>query len=604
MRVQSSFVLLPICISGALSNFLGPVYPAPRDLSSRNSLVAAGWRTLTATLEATLNGSSNKTSPALSGLGNMTFSIGMFSTHDSGAETLQFHHTSPEVAHSPVGTNTVDADSIYRVASLTKLFTVLAGLLEMESSDWDRPLSEIFPPLVDFLDDELSKKHSPVYDAQWDQITPSALAAQIAGVSHSGAPWFVDLLALHLLDQAQNISSPLDDPDTYALPPVDLNDPSVTTPCLRPNVTCSAIPYTEGVAANPPIFLPWTSPAYANNGFVLLGLAIANLTGKPVEQIWKESIFGPLNMASSSSQVPPQSETNRSVIAGNPANNWAIAGGLSTPSGGIFSTLNDLAKFGVSILNSTLLPAHETRKWMKPVTHTSDLHYSVGRPWEIYRYTHPATGVVTDIYTKLGDSGYYGSIMAFLPEFNAGFTVLEASSQDSRSILALNLIEQIVDTIVPALFDQAAAELEQNYAGTYAAPADGLNSSITFSASKHGPPGLKVTSWVSNGTDLMPLVPVIMQSENYRLRPTIATPGETGQIAFRAAMVPQNSVHENAQVSGLFADFYSINQWVLLDSVTYNNIALPFFVFDITSEDGSPSAVTPAAWKVKLQKTG
>lgn len=48
------------------------------------------------------------------------------------------------------------------------------------------------------------------------------------------------------------------------------------------------------------------------------------------------------------------------------------------------------------------------------VSHTARLQYAVGRPWEIIRYTHPS-GAITDIYTKLGDSGVYSSILVLLP---------------------------------------------------------------------------------------------------------------------------------------------------------------------------------------------
>lgn len=39
-----------------------------------------------------------------------------------------------------------------------------------------------------------------------------------------------------------------------------------------------ATPYLEITAGRPPTFRPWTTPAYADNGFALLGLALANTT--------------------------------------------------------------------------------------------------------------------------------------------------------------------------------------------------------------------------------------------------------------------------------------------------------------------------------------
>ncbi|KAL2815215.1 beta-lactamase/transpeptidase-like protein [Aspergillus cavernicola] len=600
MWLHNSLAVASLCLPGALSNFLSPTYPSPRDLSSRNSHVATGWRNLTTRLDHSLHGRSNST---LSLLQDLTFSIGLFSTHDSGAETLQYHHAAPEILNASHGTNEVDGDSIYRIASVSKLFTVLAGLIELDGEDWERPLSEAFPAFAQSLR-EHSNSLDPVYNTQWDVITPSALASQMAGIAQYGAPWYTDFLTTHAFNEAFNTSSPVTDPATYALPPVDESDPAIWPPCasIEHSVSgqCAPSDYTEGVASNPPIFLPWTSPSYSNNGLSLLGLAIANLTGKSMEEVYQESIFDPLDMESSYSEVPPSSEESRCVIAGAPDSGWALNNGLSTPSGGLFSTLNDLAKFGVGILNSTLLSPTETRRWMKPVTHTSNLHYSIGAPWEIYRYTDPKTGIITDIYTKLGDSGYYGSISAFLPDFDTGFSVITASSKATRSQQTLFLIQQIVDTILPALTTQAATELENNYAGTYISPTPNFNSSITFTASKHGAPGLVVSAWISNGTNLLPQIPTIMGARDYRLRPALTTPGDAGQIAFRPATSPQHPVRAG-DPSRLFTSFYDADDWTSFGQVMYANMYLSEFIFDVDS-DGVVSAVSPAAWRVTLEK--
>jgi CubicO group peptidase (beta-lactamase class C family) len=126
------FLRLPIilfCISGALADFLGPSYPAPVDLTSHQSLVAAGWRNITSTLQRYIDhGDQDISSGAMADIKNLTFSLGMFSLNDPAASELQFHYTSPETANAPNGTHKVDENSIYRFASLTKVFTVLAVL--------------------------------------------------------------------------------------------------------------------------------------------------------------------------------------------------------------------------------------------------------------------------------------------------------------------------------------------------------------------------------------------------------------------------------------------------------------------------------------------
>ncbi|RDW86091.1 uncharacterized protein DSM5745_02733 [Aspergillus mulundensis] len=602
MRPYTSLLLTTLSLPGALSNFLGPIYPAPRDLTSSNSLVAAAWKNLTISLDRSLHGQSNST---LSEFNDLTFSVGLFSTRDSKAEKLQYHHAAPETRNASFGTQTVDGDSIYRVASVSKLFTVLAGLIELDLEEWERPLSEIFPEFAHFVR-EKSNTLDPIYDTQWNAITPFALASQMGGISQYGAPWTPDYLALYVLEPLiLGTSSPEYNPATYGFPPVDPSDPANHAPCTTPEGfvggICDPESYAEGASTNPPIALPWTSPVYSNNGFTLLGMAIANLTGKTLDDVYQESIFDPLNMTSSYSVVPPNSTLPRSVVAGEPQANFAIDNGLSKSSGGIFSTLNDLAKFSTAILNSTLLDTHTTHRWMKPVTHTSDLHYAIGAPWEIYRYEHPETGLVTDIYTKLGDSGSYGAMTLFIPDFDAGLNLITASTQATRSQQTLDLVQAVIGVFLPALTKQAARELEQKYTGTYVSATPGLNSSLTLTPSKiPTSPGLSITSWIQNSTDVLSIFygsPIFPTKAT--LRPLI-TPHGSNQIAFRLATTPADPVLPR-DPSNLFSAFYDADQFAQLGQYTYANLYIGEFVFEI-QEDGRVSGVTPAAWVGRLEK--
>lgn len=97
-----ALLLLPICITGALADFLGPTYPAPIDLTSDKSLIPASWKNFTSTFDAYLkkgNQSTASKSP-LSGVEKITFSVGLFSIHDPAAAKLQYHYTSPEIANA------------------------------------------------------------------------------------------------------------------------------------------------------------------------------------------------------------------------------------------------------------------------------------------------------------------------------------------------------------------------------------------------------------------------------------------------------------------------------------------------------------------------
>ena len=133
--------LLPICITSTLADFLGPTYQAPIDLTSDKSLIPASWKNFTSIFDAYLKGDKSIASESFSGVEKVTFSVGLFSIHDPAAAKLQYHYTSPEIANGTQGTTKVNGDSNYRIASVSKLFTVFAGLLELTNEDWNRPLT-------------------------------------------------------------------------------------------------------------------------------------------------------------------------------------------------------------------------------------------------------------------------------------------------------------------------------------------------------------------------------------------------------------------------------------------------------------------------------
>ena len=595
--------LLPICITGALADFLGPTYPAPIDLTSDKSLVPASWKNFTSIFDAYLKGNQSSASESLSGVEKITFSVGLFSIHDPAAAKLQYHHTSPEIAYATQGTTQVDGDSIYRMASVSKLFTVFAGLLELNNEDWNRPLSEVFPELVDFVR-ETAGEEDPVYRIQWDKITPWALAAQLAGIPELGLA-ANDLLYTYNILATSGLGT---DPVTaYGFPPLNT---STLGPCWDikyrdvENPFCPADEFIVNERSLPPSFLPWTTPGYSDDGFILLGIAISNITGKSMATIYHESIFEPLGMTSSNSSAPTgEAELARSVIAGNFDSDFGLEDGIVTPSGGIFSTINDLAKFGVAILNSTLFPADLTRKWMKPITHTASLSYSIGAPWEIARYVHPSTGKVTDLYTKIGDSGDYGGCLVLIPDYNAGFSILGGSNSTLRSSVINLVLDYVTENILPALEAQAAAEAARNFVGTYVSTDSSLNSSVAVSL--NGPSGLSISRWISNGTDVLasPLF------KGTKLRLLLSIPNQSdgpGKVAFQASanlQIDGSTLVSNLGM-GLFTGQYETNfDWLTADLTRYGGFGLNLFVFEV-EDSGNATAVSPAVTRAKLERKG
>lgn len=114
--------LLVFGISVVVGDLLGPTYSALEDLCSDQSLVRSAWANITSAFDTYLRYGENSSATAgVAGNEHVARFAGLFSIHDAGAVQLQYYYIVQQVASSVNGTNDVDGDSIYRVASVTKL---------------------------------------------------------------------------------------------------------------------------------------------------------------------------------------------------------------------------------------------------------------------------------------------------------------------------------------------------------------------------------------------------------------------------------------------------------------------------------------------------
>jgi CubicO group peptidase (beta-lactamase class C family) len=162
---------------------------------------------------------------------------------------------------------------------------------------------------------------------------------------------------------------------------------------------------------------------------------------------------------------------------------------------GYYSSLNDMTRIGLSILNSTFLTSAQARRWLKLNAFRSNVNDSVGASWEVFR----APGErVSYLYTKAGLLGSYSSQLALMPDYIVGFTVLAAGKAGLPQVQVLS--NMLAEIFYPALEAAAKEEADANYAGTSQDPT-GINSSVTVVTD--GRPGLGVPQWIFNGTDFL-----------------------------------------------------------------------------------------------------
>jgi CubicO group peptidase (beta-lactamase class C family) len=148
--------------------FLGPVFPAPLNLGKTNALTSAAHM-IAANLSAAI-------AAAQGGMDANSFAVRAISV--SEAEPLfEFYHTARSI--SSVGAQKVNADTVFRIGSISKLFTVYTLLLRGGFDVFEDQVTKYIPELRRAAN---SPNFDPVQDVNWNDITVGALARQLSGI--------------------------------------------------------------------------------------------------------------------------------------------------------------------------------------------------------------------------------------------------------------------------------------------------------------------------------------------------------------------------------------------------------------------------------------
>ncbi len=119
-------------------------------------------------------------------------------------------------------------------------------------------------------------------------------------------------------------------------------------------------------------FQPGTSWAYSNSGYVLLGLIAEKVSGKPFSQVLHDLIFEPLRMRDTLAFVNGKNTVPRRAFGHTKEGATFVETDQSSTSatlgdGGIYSNLDDLAKWDEALRKHTLLSAEEMKAALTPV---------------------------------------------------------------------------------------------------------------------------------------------------------------------------------------------------------------------------------------------
>lgn len=156
---------------------LGPILQPPSGLLNSPNLRAVTANLCTSLIQAIHQGHSS--------FGDFTansssISITALSTQDDqNSPFFDFHFSSPFLNQSAGSTETVTNTSLYRIGSISKLFTVYTLLVNYGWEHWDDNITKYLPELQGAanLDDDTSVAH-----ADWSKITVGDLASQLSGI--------------------------------------------------------------------------------------------------------------------------------------------------------------------------------------------------------------------------------------------------------------------------------------------------------------------------------------------------------------------------------------------------------------------------------------
>lgn len=281
--------------------------------------------------------------------------------------------------------------------------------------------------------------------------------------------------------------------------------------------------------------------------------------------------------------------------------------GLHQSTAGMYSSSFDLAKFGRNILLSKQLSAFETRRWLKPNSHTSSLSFSVGSPWEIFRtQSQISHGRTIDLYTKSGGLGQYSSLLVISQDYGVALSIMIAGSTSSSVMEVVS--EVVLQTLIPALETQMLRQECDRLCGIYRSSDQSKNSSLTLSVDLNG---LQIERWINWGVDFLeviqsyasqtrspPIQRIFLQATNLE-SPTDGRDQDDGSRRVRYRAIFDTSTIEPAGPTRIMDP--SANHWSSIDTPMYGEIAFDDFILHL-DHTGNAFAIEPRVMRDTLWK--
>lgn len=331
-----------------------------------------------------------------------------------------------------------NGDSIYRMASISKMFTTAQVMLQMQLKELD-----LDADVASILDDFHPSRKGWLGPVEKHVITTRQLLSHTSGL--------------------------LRDVDVDIPWPSSPNDGKIQLPDRPP----TRAEMMNKIRDTPRVMAGSTTPVYSNIGFNIAGYVSEEIAKMKFVDLLQRDIFTPLEM-SSASYKRQHDKLDRVIVPSEPWSGWADAELEDfNPAGGLYCSAADLRHFGQELLgpgidsdvgsgaSGSLLSKITTREWLRPVHVFDDGLVSVGLNWEIF--TLPVGKRRMSLYTKGGSLPGFHTLFGVDPEREFGFTLLLSGETSTNYELGIRIMTRFAET----LDEQRQIILSKEFAGRY-----------------------------------------------------------------------------------------------------------------------------------------
>lgn len=225
---------------------------------------------------------------------------------------------------------------------------------------------------------------------------------------------------------------------------------------------------------HPPDFPPGTAYDYSNTNYVLLGLVVEKVDGKPLAQVLQDRLYGPLNLKQTA--LPPSTDTSipdpssRGYMYGGsafamvdtpyPATVQAAAkagtlqptdytnqnSSYATAAGGVISTANDLATWIRLLVDGHVFNADFQRQWLNSPQPTNPAEPAA--PQYGYGIERQSFAPNATMYFHFGELPGFNSFAGYDPGNKVTLVIwsnltVAPDSRPTANVLLLRVLDQI-----------------------------------------------------------------------------------------------------------------------------------------------------------------